>query len=153
MEALGFFLLGTLGTLLLTVLFQSTMEDLVAFILPGRLLVGDNRNFRGKWKVSYVKDKTPHSFIIEFKQINKKVWGKSEVEPILNANYKMFGRIRGDKLSGTWEDVDPRSAYHGVHFVDIDTNGTKATGTVLSEDNAKKVVVCPSNWERVTDST
>lgn len=155
MEAFGFFLLGTLGTLgtlgalLLTVLFQGAMEDLVATILPGRFLVGNYRNFRGKWRVSYDKGGTKYSFEIDFKQINKKVWGTSEIEPQLKITYKMFGRLRGDKLSGTWEDINPQSAYHGVYFVDIDTNGDTAKGTILSEDNTKKVIQYPSDWERV----
>jgi hypothetical protein len=100
MEAIGVFLLSALGSIALTVLFQDKMEDLAAAVLPGSLLVGNHRKFRGKWKVSYTKDGTPRTFTVMLKQINRKVWGTSEVEPMFNITYKLFGSLKGDKLSG-----------------------------------------------------
>ena len=143
------FLLSALGSIILTALFQDAADDLVAKVLPGKVLVGKYRKFRGRWEISYTKDGSDKKFVIDLKQINGKVWGTSEIEPTLNVTYKLLGKLKGDKLSGVWHDINPISAFHGVYFVDSSVAGDKAEGTVLSEDNAKKVVSCPTTWLRI----
>jgi hypothetical protein len=150
MEALGIFLMSTLGSIVLTVLFQDTMGELVAIILPESWLVGNKRKFSGNWEVSYTKhDGDIKLFRIKLKQINGRVWGTSEIEPTLSVTYKLYGRLKGDKLSGVWFDTNSASVFHGVYFVDIGASGNTAEGAILSEDEAKKVVQYPSKWVRV----
>lgn len=139
---------GTLGTIILTVLFQEKMENLVAMILPSTLLVGNNRKLEGDWEISYKKYGKSCTFKIKLKQIGKRVWGSSKGEEA----YKLYGRLKGDKLSGVWIDTDPMSTFHGPYFVDIATDGSKAIGTVLTEDDDKKVISCDSTWNRLTPS-
>ena len=146
---IGIFVVSTLGVIVLTALFQDAADELVSAVLPEKVLVGRYRKFRGQWKVTYNKDGSDKTFVIDFKQINGKVWGTSEKEPQKGAIYKLLARLKGDKLSGLWHDISPISSFHGVFFVDISVDGETAEGTILSEDSTKKVVQCPTKWQRI----